>query len=65
MLYGFQAGSGLVGEDDALGSGGSVAARIESSYIMSLRDLDMRHVKDFTFVHGECDKVILFVLLTS
>lgn len=51
-----QAGSGLVGEDDALGSGGSVAARIESSYMISLRDLDMRHIKDFTFVHGECRK---------
>lgn len=48
----YQAGSGLVGDDDALGSGGAVAARVESSYMMSLRDLDMRHVKDFTYVHG-------------
>ncbi|XP_028237231.1 cleavage and polyadenylation specificity factor subunit 1-like isoform X2 [Glycine soja] len=45
-------GSGLVGEDDALGSSGAVAARIESSYMINLCDLDMRHVKYFTFVHG-------------
>ena len=50
---GCQAGSGLVGEDDALGSGGAVSARIESSYIINLRDLDMKHIKDFIFVHGE------------
>ncbi|MCI11437.1 cleavage and polyadenylation specificity factor subunit 1-like, partial [Trifolium medium] len=47
------AGSGLVGEDDVSGSGGAVAARIDSSYMINLRDLDMRHVKDFIFVHGE------------
>lgn len=55
-----QAGSGLVGEDDPLGSGGAVAARIDSSYMINLRDLDMRHVKDFTFVHGKFD-IVLFV----
>ncbi|KAK7289650.1 hypothetical protein RIF29_03450 [Crotalaria pallida] len=52
-LYVSKAGSGLVGEDDALGSGGVSATRIELSYMISLRDMDMRHVKDFTFVHGE------------
>ncbi|KAG5001391.1 hypothetical protein JHK87_022463 [Glycine soja] len=42
------AGFGLVGEDDALGSSGAVATRIESSYMINLHDLDMRHVKYFT-----------------
>lgn len=50
----YQAGSGLVGDDDPFGSGGAISARIESSYIINLRDLEMKHVKDFIFVHGEC-----------
>ncbi|KAL2334503.1 hypothetical protein Fmac_015716 [Flemingia macrophylla] len=56
-----QAGSGLVGEDDALGFSGAVAARIESSYMINLRDLDMRHVKDFTFVHGYIEPVMVIL----
>lgn len=56
-----QAGSGLVGEDDVLGSGGAVAARIESSYMINLRDLDMRHVKDFTFLHGYIEPVMVIL----
>lgn len=61
MYYCFQAGSGLVGEDDPLGFSGAVAARIESSYMINLRDLDMRHVKDFTFVHGKCKRILIFI----
>lgn len=53
MNFGGQGGSGLVGDEDSLGSVGTVSARIESSYIINLRDLDMKHVKDFVFVHGE------------
>jgi hypothetical protein len=26
---------------------------IESSYIVNVHDLDMKHVKDFTFIHGK------------
>ncbi|XWS48359.1 hypothetical protein CRYUN_Cryun13aG0069400 [Craigia yunnanensis] len=52
ILKAAQAGSGFVGEDDAFGSGGAVSARIESSYIINLRDLDMKHIKDFIFLHG-------------
>lgn len=55
LNFGCQDGSGLVGDDDAFGSGGAVSARIESSYIINLRDLDLKHVKDFIFVHGEFD----------
>jgi len=59
-----QVGSGLVGDDDAFGSSGAVAARIESSYMINLRDLDMRHVKDFTFVYGECKRILIFIILS-
>lgn len=48
-----QGGSGLVSEENALTTGGAVPAHVESSYVVSLRDLDMKHVKDFTFLHGE------------
>ncbi|KAG5013105.1 hypothetical protein JHK82_025244 [Glycine max] len=54
-------GSGLVGDDDAFGSSGAVAARIESSYMINLRDLDMRHVKDFTFVYGYIEPVMVIL----
>ncbi|KAL6955199.1 hypothetical protein U1Q18_047136 [Sarracenia purpurea var. burkii] len=53
ILRAAEAGSGLVVEDNAFTAGGAVSARIESSYIISLKDLDMKHVKDFIFVHGE------------
>lgn len=51
--FGGQAGSGLVGDEETFGSGGAVSSQVESSYIISLRDLDMKHVKDFIFLHGK------------
>ncbi|KAK6926348.1 Cleavage/polyadenylation specificity factor, A subunit, N-terminal [Dillenia turbinata] len=61
VLKAAQAGAGLVGDDEAFGSGGAVSARIESSYIINLRDLDMKHVKDFTFVHGYIEPVMVIL----
>ncbi|KAK8627890.1 hypothetical protein V6N13_135487 [Hibiscus sabdariffa] len=59
ILKAAQAGSGFVGEDDAFGSGAAVSARVESSYIINLRDLDMKHIKDFIFVHGYIEPVMV------
>lgn len=61
ILKAAQAGSGLVGDDDALSSGGAVSARIESSYIINLRDLGMKHVKDYIFVHGYIEPVMVIL----
>ncbi|KAB1208163.1 Cleavage and polyadenylation specificity factor subunit 1 [Morella rubra] len=61
ILKAAQDGSGLVGDDDAFGSGGAVSARIESSYIINLRDLDLKHVKDFIFVHGYIEPVMVIL----
>ncbi|KAF8379330.1 hypothetical protein HHK36_028764 [Tetracentron sinense] len=61
ILKSAQAGYGLVGDDEASGSGGAVSARIESSYVISLRDLDMKHVKDFIFVHGYIEPVMVIL----
>ncbi|KAI8032762.1 Cleavage and polyadenylation specificity factor subunit 1 [Camellia lanceoleosa] len=69
LIYGLQmiilkaaeAGSGLVGEENAFSAGGAVSARIESSYIINLRDLDMKHVKDFIFVHGYIEPVMVIL----
>ncbi|KAJ4955489.1 hypothetical protein NE237_012272 [Protea cynaroides] len=61
ILKAAQAGYGLVGDDEASGSGGTISARIESSYVISLRDLDMKHVKDFTFVHGYIEPVMVIL----
>ncbi|XP_022736191.1 cleavage and polyadenylation specificity factor subunit 1 isoform X2 [Durio zibethinus] len=61
ILKAAQAGSGFVGEDDSFGSGGAVSARVESSYTISLRDLDMKHIKDFIFVHGYIEPVMVIL----
>ncbi|RXH94936.1 hypothetical protein DVH24_024620 [Malus domestica] len=69
LVYGFQmiilkaaeGGSGLVGDDDGFGSGGAISARVESSYIFNLGDMDMKHVKDFTFVHGYIEPVLVIL----
>ncbi|XP_051121794.1 cleavage and polyadenylation specificity factor subunit 1-like isoform X2 [Andrographis paniculata] len=51
VLKAAEASSGLVGEDSSLNAGPATASRIESSYIVGLRDLDMKHVKDFIFLN--------------
>ncbi|XP_015691983.2 probable cleavage and polyadenylation specificity factor subunit 1 isoform X3 [Oryza brachyantha] len=60
ILKAAQVGQSLVGEDEptcALGS----AVRIESSYLIDLRALDMNHVKDFAFVHGYIEPVLVIL----
>ncbi|KAJ9679116.1 hypothetical protein PVL29_021139 [Vitis rotundifolia] len=61
ILKASQAGYGLVGDEEAFSSGSAVSARVESSYVISLRDLDMKHVKDFTFVHGYIEPVMVIL----
>ncbi|KAK1575122.1 hypothetical protein Q3G72_002835 [Acer saccharum] len=61
ILKAAQGGSGLVGDEDSFSSVGTVSARIESSYIINLRDLDMKHVKDFVFVHGYIEPVMVIL----
>ncbi|CAK9135184.1 unnamed protein product [Ilex paraguariensis] len=61
ILKAAEAGSSLVGEDKAFSAGPTVSARIESSYIINLRDLDMKHVKDFVFVNGYIEPVMVIL----
>ncbi|MCD7460769.1 hypothetical protein HAX54_044383 [Datura stramonium] len=60
ILKAAEVNSSLVGEDSAFSAGGA-SARIESSYIITLRDLDVRHVKDFIFLHGYIEPVIVIL----
>ncbi|KAL8091794.1 hypothetical protein AgCh_034160 [Apium graveolens] len=60
VLKAAQAG-GFVGDDSTLGTGGACCARVESSYIISLRDLDMKHVKDFVFINGYIEPVLVIL----
>ncbi|KAL1818556.1 hypothetical protein ACET3Z_013425 [Daucus carota] len=60
VLKASQAG-GFVGDDSTLGAGGASCARIESSYIISLRDLEMKHVKDFVFINGYIEPVLVIL----
>lgn len=59
ILKTVQAGYGLVGDEESFGSGASVSARVDSSYIINLRDLDIMHAKDFIFVHGYIEPVLV------
>ncbi|CAO2838986.1 unnamed protein product, partial [Amaranthus hypochondriacus] len=61
ILKTVQAGTGLVGDDENVGFGGGTSARVESSYIISLRELDIKHVKDFVFVHGYIEPVLVIL----
>ncbi|KAL7147541.1 hypothetical protein ABFS83_06G114300 [Erythranthe nasuta] len=69
LIYGLQmivlkaaeASSGLVGEENTSTSGPIGASRIESSYIIGLRDLDMKHVKDIIFLHGYIEPVVVIL----
>ncbi|PIA49934.1 hypothetical protein AQUCO_01300575v1 [Aquilegia coerulea] len=61
VLKAAQSGYGLVGDDEANGIGGTISARIESSYVINLRDLEMKHVKDFTFIHGYIEPVMVIL----
>ncbi|KAK4766592.1 hypothetical protein SAY87_008234 [Trapa incisa] len=61
ILKAAQVVHGLVGDEDASGSGGAVTAHIESSYIINLRDLGMNHVKDFVFLHGYIEPVMVIL----
>ncbi|XP_057475744.1 LOW QUALITY PROTEIN: cleavage and polyadenylation specificity factor subunit 1-like [Actinidia eriantha] len=61
ILKAAEAGTGLVVEENAFTAGGAVSARVESSYVIGLRDLDMKHVKDFIFVHGYIEPVMVIL----
>lgn len=61
VLKAAQAGQGLVGDDEPSSTGGTTSARIESSYVINLRDLDMKHIKDFTFIHGYIEPVMVIL----
>uniref|UniRef100_A0A0D9ZHW2 Cleavage and polyadenylation specificity factor 160 kDa subunit n=1 Tax=Oryza glumipatula TaxID=40148 RepID=A0A0D9ZHW2_9ORYZ len=61
ILKAAQVGHSLVGEDEPTCALSSTAVRIESSYLIDLRALDMNHVKDFAFVHGYIEPVLVIL----
>ncbi|CAA0830754.1 Cleavage and polyadenylation specificity factor subunit 1, partial [Striga hermonthica] len=61
VLKAAEATSGLVGEDSSYSSGPTGASKIESSYVFGLRELDMKHVKDFIFIHGYIEPVVVIL----
>uniref|UniRef100_A0A0E0KNE4 Cleavage/polyadenylation specificity factor A subunit C-terminal domain-containing protein n=1 Tax=Oryza punctata TaxID=4537 RepID=A0A0E0KNE4_ORYPU len=61
ILKAAQVGHSLVGEDEPTCALSSTAVRFESSYLIDLRALDMNHVKDFAFVHGYIEPVLVIL----
>ncbi|KAL8161796.1 hypothetical protein V2J09_013285 [Rumex salicifolius] len=59
ILKTVQAGSGLAGDGEASNTDTPISPRIESSYIINLPELNMKHVKDFVFVHGYIEPVMV------
>jgi len=54
-----KAGYGLGDEEEGLSIGSKIYAHVESSYVVSLRDMDMKHIKDFVFLHGYIEPVLV------
>ncbi|KAG2565125.1 hypothetical protein PVAP13_7NG025878 [Panicum virgatum] len=66
LFYGLQmiilkAAQSFVGEDEPTRMLSSAAVRIDSSYVIDLRHLEMNHIKDFTFVHGYIEPVLVIL----
>uniref|UniRef100_A0A0D9W2W1 Cleavage/polyadenylation specificity factor A subunit C-terminal domain-containing protein n=1 Tax=Leersia perrieri TaxID=77586 RepID=A0A0D9W2W1_9ORYZ len=61
ILKAAEVGQSLAGEDESNCALSSTAVRIESSYLIDLRALDMNHVKDFAFVHGYIEPVLVIL----
>ncbi|CAN6480274.1 unnamed protein product [Victoria cruziana] len=62
ILKAAQAGYGLVADEEIIpGSGSAIAVRVESSYVIGLRDLDMKHIKDFIFINGYIEPVMVIL----
>uniref|UniRef100_A0ACD5YZV0 Uncharacterized protein n=1 Tax=Avena sativa TaxID=4498 RepID=A0ACD5YZV0_AVESA len=61
ILKAAQVGQSLGGEDEPTRALSSTAVHIESSYSIDLRALDTSHVKDFTFVHGYIEPVLVIL----
>ncbi|KAF3773230.1 hypothetical protein EJ110_NYTH55779, partial [Nymphaea thermarum] len=61
ILKAAQAGYGLVADEEIHGSGSAIAVRVESSYVIGLRDLDMKHIKDFIFINGYIEPVMVIL----
>ncbi|VAH41106.1 unnamed protein product [Triticum turgidum subsp. durum] len=61
ILKAAQVGQSLVGEDEPTRALSSSAVRVESSYLIDLRALETNHVKDFTFVHGYIEPVLVIL----
>ncbi|PUZ46211.1 hypothetical protein GQ55_7G032200 [Panicum hallii var. hallii] len=61
ILKAAQVGQSLVGEDEPTRMLSSAAVRIDSSYVIDLRLLEMNHIKDFTFVHGYIEPVLVIL----
>nr|TKW03259.1 hypothetical protein SEVIR_7G013400v2 [Setaria viridis] len=61
ILQAAQVGQSLVGEDEPTRVLSSAAVRIDSSYVINLRLLEINHIKDFTFVHGYIEPVLVIL----
>lgn len=61
ILKAAEAVSSLVGEENCLSAGGAVSARVDSSYVTNLRDLEMKHIKDFVFINGYIEPVMVIL----
>ncbi|XP_042044701.1 cleavage and polyadenylation specificity factor subunit 1-like [Salvia splendens] len=61
VLKAAEASTGLTAPAEDSTFRAAAASRIESSYICGLQDLDMKHVKDFIFIHGYIEPVVVIL----
>lgn len=53
MLHVLQEGYGFGEEEEGMERTGALCAHVKSSYVVSMRELGVIHIKDFTFLHGK------------
>ncbi|KAJ7555735.1 hypothetical protein O6H91_05G052500 [Diphasiastrum complanatum] len=59
LMKAAQVGYDLGEEDESTATSVIAYAHIEFSYVVSLRDMEMKHIKDFVFLHGYIEPVVL------
>lgn len=61
MLKAEQEGYGFGEEEEGMERTGALCAHVKSSYVVSMRELGVIHIKDFTFLHGYIEPVLLLL----
>ncbi|MCO5599663.1 hypothetical protein L7F22_053768 [Adiantum nelumboides] len=61
ILKAGQEAYGFGEEEEGLEPSSALCVHVKSSYVVSMRELDIIHIKDFTFLHGYIEPVLILL----